>query len=274
MIKMYLEEIRSLLENRIAPKIYNLDSEIYGFHYGSTQNEKIIKRVLLTVDITLESIQFALKNKINLIISIYPLISEPLTNFNQDLVNKLTLLSKLPITIFALNSPFIGAEGGIIDTLMEALYLQLDKILEKKNKWGIKLPIGRMCIPKKYINDEAPITLETLIKRISSNLKMKTVRYVGNIKKNVNKICITNIHFNFLDIIEKCLKNECDCLIITCIDYNLASYANNLGLSLIEISEFEINFLSIKKLFNILSLQYPHEEFFIFNAASPLKIHQ
>jgi len=274
MVKMYLEEIRYLLESRIAPKIYKLDSEIYGFHYGSTKNEKLIKKILLTVDITLESIHFALKNKINLIISIYPLISEPLTNFSSNLVNKLTLLSKLPITIFALNSPFVRAEGGIFDTIMEALYLQLDKILEMKNKRGFTLPIGRICIPKRYLNDKTPITLETLIKRINSNLKMETIRYVGDIKKIINKICIINPSSNLLNIIEEPLKNSCDCIILTYLDYHLASYANNLGLSLIEISEFEINLLSIKKLFNILSLQYPHEEFFIFNATNPLKNYQ
>ena len=271
MVGMYLEEIRSLLENRIAPKTYSLDSEIYGFHYGSTKNEKIIKKILLTVDLTLESIYFAIKNKINLIISVYPLISEPLTNFNSNLVNKLSLLSKFPITIFALNSAIIGAQGGILDTIRETLYLQLDKVFETRSSSGLIIPLGRICLSKGYLNDEKTITLETLIKRVKANLKMETVNYVGNIKKKINKICIIGAYYNLIDIIKEILKEECDCFIITHIDYQLASYANNMGLSLIEISEFEINSLTIRKLYNLLSIQYPHEEFFIFNALNPLK---
>ncbi|MFX0178355.1 MAG: Nif3-like dinuclear metal center hexameric protein [Candidatus Hodarchaeota archaeon] len=268
---MYLEDIISLLENKIAPKSFNVDSEIYGIHYGSKQNDKVIKKVLLTVNLDLESIHFAIKNKVNLIISIYPLITEPLTKFNSNLINKLSLLSKFPITIFALNLAYMGAQGGVTDTIMEALYLQLDKIFEIKTSDKTSVPIGRICFPKRYIKNEKPITLETLIKRVKSNLKMKTVNYVGDIQKIIEKVCIIAGNLNFLKILKESIKEECDSFVIGNIDYFLASYAKDLGLTLIEVSQYEANLLSVKKLYNILSLQYPHEEFFIFDSKSPLK---
>jgi putative NIF3 family GTP cyclohydrolase 1 type 2 len=268
---MYLKDIRSILESRIAPKNYNRSSEIYGIHYGSAQNEKIIKKILLTVNLDIESIHFALKNKINLIISAYPLITKPIAKFNSNLINKLSLLSKYPITIFSLNSAYIGAEGGVLDTIIEALYLQLDKIVEIKTAENKFLPLGRICIPKKYLNNNKSITLETLIMRIKTNLKMKTVNYVGNTQKIIDKVCIIVGNLNLMEILNEDIKEKCDCYILEKIDYPLASFAESLGFTLIEISHFETTRLSIKKLYNILSLQYPHEEFFIFESKNPVK---
>ena len=131
---MFLNEIKNLLENELSPKIYNFNSEIYGIHYGKISNKKIIKKVMITVDLNLESIHFALKNKINLIISIHGLINKPIKKFNTELINKLTLLSKFPIHIFVLNKTFIAANGGISDTIMEVLYLKLDKPFMIRNK--------------------------------------------------------------------------------------------------------------------------------------------
>jgi len=126
---MYLEEIETILKNKISPKFYQIDSEIYGFHYNRSSREKIIKKIMITVDLSLESIHFAIKSKVNLIISHHGLFQEQPRNFNTDLINKLSLLSRYPISIYILNTPFIAAEGGISDTIMEALYLKLERPL-------------------------------------------------------------------------------------------------------------------------------------------------
>ena len=62
---MLLEEITSLLKNKLSPEKYKLDSEIYGIQYGNKHKQKSIKKVLLTLDLSLEAIHFALKKKYN-----------------------------------------------------------------------------------------------------------------------------------------------------------------------------------------------------------------
>ena len=141
---MYLKEIVLLLEKKLSPKLFKLNSEVYGIQYGNSNPKKIIKKVMITLDLSIEAIHFAIIKKVNLIISYRGLIDKPIKNFNQNLVNKLSLLSKYPISIFVLNSSFIAAEEGISDTIMEALYFDLDRTFDIKNKIGEKIPIGRI----------------------------------------------------------------------------------------------------------------------------------
>ena len=139
---MLLEEIKSLLEKKISPKIYRLNSDIYGIHYGQDNNDKYIRKVMLTLDLNRDAIYYAVKNKVNLIISQRGLINKPITHFNNDFVHKLTLLTKFPITVFVLSTPFIAAEEGMSDTIRESLFLKLDSTLTIKNQVRTKIPIG------------------------------------------------------------------------------------------------------------------------------------
>ena len=143
MSNIYLEEIVLLLENQLSPRIFELKKDFYGIKYGNVQN-KIIKKIMLTLDLTLKSIHFAVKNKINLIITLKGLLNKSVTCFNRHHINKLTLLTRQPIIIFTLNTSFIAAEGGISDTIMEALYLNLVNIFNINKENGERIPIGRI----------------------------------------------------------------------------------------------------------------------------------
>ncbi|MFX1584097.1 MAG: Nif3-like dinuclear metal center hexameric protein [Promethearchaeota archaeon] len=262
------------MENELSPKIYNFNSEIYGIHYGKISNEKIIKKIMITVDLNLESIHFAIKNKINLIISIHGLINQPIKKFTTELINKLTLLSKFPIHIFVLNETFIAANGGISDTIMEALYLKLDKPFMIRNKNKNSIPIGRICFPNKYPHDKDSLNLEELIIRIKSNLDMNKISYVGDLNRTIEKICIIGGESLKIEYIHKLIKQGCDCIISGKIFHSIANYAKEIGICLIGISLFNSKILALRKLYNFLSLHYPYEEFFFCNAKNPLKVYK
>ena len=157
---MFIQEIQSILINKLSPKIFKLNSEIYGFQYNQNRVNKSIKKVMLTIDLSIEALHFAVKNKVNLIISHHGLTDNSIKKFNQNLINKLTLLTRYPIAIFVLNSSFIAAEGGVSETIANALYLNLERTFDIKNSKGIKIPIGRICTPKHYLNDNQIMTLE------------------------------------------------------------------------------------------------------------------
>lgn len=271
---MFLNDIKNLLENELSPKIYNFGSEIYGIHYGKISNDKIIKKIMITIDLNLESIHFAIKNKISLIISIHGLINKPIIQFNGELINKLTLLSKFPIHIFVLNKAFIAANGGISDTIMEALYLKLDKPFMIRNKNENLIPIGRICYPNRYPHDKKSLNLEDLIIRVKSNLDINNISYVGNLNRTIEKICIIGEETLKIAYLQKLIKKGCDCIISGKTFHNIANHAKEFGISLIGISLFKSKMLALRKLYNFLSLQYPYEEFFFFNGKNPLKVYK
>lgn len=270
MNSMYLEEIETILKNRVSPKFYQIDSEIYGFHYNRSNGEKIIKKIMITVDLSLETIHFAVKSKVNLIISHHGLFQKKVRNFDPHLINKLSLLSRYPISIYILNSPFIAAEGGISETIMEALYLKLESPLNIRNKTGTKIPLGRICSPEKYPGKHTNMNLESLLKRMKVNLNMKSIPYVGTLNKEINRICI--VGGNDVDefMIRKVVRKGCDCFISFNIDHHLASLARDLGLILIEASHYNSEIIALRKLCNYFSLEFPHTEFILFESKNPI----
>jgi dinuclear metal center YbgI/SA1388 family protein len=271
---MFLHQIEELLTHKLSPKIYKLDSEIYGFQYNQNKLDKSVKKVMLTIDLSVNALHFAVKNKINLIISHHSLIKKPTEKFNQDLINKLILLTKFPIAIFVLNSSFIAAEGGVSETIADVLYLNIERTFDIKNDKGIKVPIGRICTPKKYLNNNnQELTLEALIKRIKTHLELAHISYVGDLKKTVKKICVVGGDTLNPRYLRKVKALNCDCYISGRFDYFSATYGRDLGIALIETSHYALEILTLKKMGNILSLEFPYIEFTIFESADPFNIY-
>lgn len=268
---MLLQEIAAILTNNLSPKAFKINSETYGLYYGKNRSNKLIKKGMLTIDLTLAAIHYALKQKVNLIISNHSLTNKPIKKFNQNIINKLALLSKYPISIFVLNSTFISAEEGISDTIANALYLKIDTTFEIKNKEGIKVPIGRICSPINYLNEKKPFILENLINRIKTNLNLPCVSYVGDLKKSIKKICIIGGDRSKTNFIKKAMNMGCDCYISGKINYFDAVFARDIGLNLIETSHYQNVLLAMKKFSNLLSLEFPDVEFFLFESKNPIK---
>ena len=269
---MLYDEIQSLIERKLSPRMYGINSEFYGLYYGQVNSKKHIKRLMFTVDLSLESIHYAIKNKINLIISLHGFTKDPITNFNQFLINKLTLLSKYPILIFIIGSSFIAAEGGISDTLMEALNLKLEKPLNIKNHRSEKVPIGRICYPNSYIQPEKALTIDNLLKRIKSNLSTEKILFVGDSSSLVNKVCIVGRESVDFNCLRKAFKKGCDCFISGNFDHRIASFAKDAGLNLIGISLYNCSTVALRKLHNLLSLEFPHDDFYFFEAQNPIQV--
>ncbi len=268
---MNLQDIKKYLSRKISPKVFRLNSDAYGMQYDKRKSDVLIKKVMLTMDISLEAIHFAVKNKISLIIANNGLIHNPVNKFNLSLINKLSLLSRYPISIFVLSSSFIGAEGGISDTLVSALHFKLEHLFEIKNKMGVKIPIGRICSPLNYINKNHKITLEDILNRIKTNLHVQAISYIGDLDKPIKKICVVGGDNSNISLFTKAVKFGCDCYISGKINYKEGTFARDLGIELIEISSYKKGILTLKKLCNILGLEFPQVEFFLFESKDPFK---
>ena len=270
---MDLSEITHILTEKISPKEYKTKSEVYGLHYSEGNSEKIINKVILTVDLNLEAIHYAILNKVNLIISHHGLFKRSLKNFNPNLIKKLNLLSNYPISIFVLNTPYICAEGGISETLMDILYLKLDNVFKIQIKSFQEIPVGRICHPEPFNSKAASITLEKILQRVKSNLKMNYIYYIGDLKRTIKKICIIGADFVDEKILAKAKNQGCDCIISFKIDHHLAEFAREIDLTLIAVSHYQTESITLRKLCNILSLEFPKCEFLLYESSDPQKIY-
>ena len=270
---MKLEEIAHQLEYSLSPKVFTLEDEFYGIQYG-IMNYKNIKRVLLTLEVNINTIHYAIKNKINLIISIKGLFQNKIQYISNNLTKRLNLLSKYPILIFIINSSFIAAEGGISDTIMEVLSLKLERILEVDTNINKKVPIGRVCSPKPYPSEKAGLSLDALIKRIRNNFENPNIPYIGDLNKRIKNICVIGGRFLDTSHLERAPEDDINCFITNKIDHLDFGYVKELGLSLIQVPYHKSAILAIKRLYNLLSIEFPQDEFFLIQSDDPLKIYK
>jgi putative NIF3 family GTP cyclohydrolase 1 type 2 len=251
MIKMLLKEIVSIMENKLSPRSFCLKQDIYGIQYGDCYENKTIKKIILTIDLSLAAIHHAIKKKANLIISYHGLIDKPLMKFKKNL---------------------IGAEEGISDTIAEKMFLKIDRTFDVINNNGVSIPLGRICNPMYFPDQKNPLKLDQLIKRIKTNFDMKNIHYVGDLNNEIEKIAIIGGENSKIKYLEKAARFGCNCYITGNIKHYEAVYARNIGLNLIEISYYDSILISLRKLSNFLSLEFPNDEFHCYDSNNPLNI--
>ena len=116
------------------------------------------------------------------------------------------------------------------------------------------------------------MTLDNLLRRIKSNLEVEDILFVGELNSEVKKICIVGSDKLNRNYLRKALKYECDCYISGYFDHQSASYAKESRLNLIGISLYNCNTIALKKMHNILSLEFPRDDFYFFESRNPINV--
>ncbi len=258
---MKYEEIKRFL-NKLFPSYLTLKPENYGIHINHQIRNKNINKILLSLDLSFETLYFAIQKKIDFIISLSGLFKRRISNINEILSKKLKIFSKFPVSVFILNSAFLVSEGGVLDTLLDVLLLRLEKPLFLKNYKKKLVPIGKICSPLFYPNENNSLNLEKLLKRIKNNLNISNVLYLGSLDMKIKRILILGDGLNN-EFIFKSSNFNYDC----CISMNFKNLnrilADDLGISIIFIPRILCEYITLKKLNNILSLEFPNTEFYI-----------
>lgn len=269
--KMYLKTILDHLKDQYFLTTSN-KNDFPRIQFGDDDDQKIINKVLFTLDPTLNSIHFALEKKINLILSYNGLIEKPIYRFNVNLVKKLALLTKYPISLFYIQDFFLTSQGGIIDNLIDLFYLELLEPLYLRNKE--KVPYGRICKVNRYSMQSKEVTFLDLIKRISAKFNLNAIQIVGDLNQKITKVAIIGGSGNdfFEETLRKLLDKECNCLITTKINHKTANFAKEMDISVILLTNYQFAILSFKRLYKAMSLQFPRTSFYWYDSKDPFQI--
>jgi putative NIF3 family GTP cyclohydrolase 1 type 2 len=263
---MLCKEIIHYIQNELFPKEFCIKPEFYGFQYKSpTINLNTdFKKVLFTIDVDIDSIYYALKNKIRLILSHHFFFNKKLCKIDSYLSKKLSLLSNASMSVFSLGSSFIAAENGVSETICEKLFCEKDHPFEIKVKKRI-IPIGRVCIPRSYkfrnkqIKPKS-IKLGELIERAKYNFQIENLKYLGNLNTQISRICIIGGSFSKTWLLKKALEMECNCFVTGNFGNQQFKFAKESKLTLIEIPCYSAEIGTLKKTVNILNLRFPQDE--------------
>ena len=225
---------------RIAPPYLKEDFDNVGLMVGD--RKRSVKKVLLALDCTLNVIEEAKKEDVDLIITHHPLIFRRPNNITTDTLQgkKIIELIKNDISLYSSHTNLDSVEEGLNSTIVSILGFEKGKILEN-NKREQSAGLGRL------VSLADSISLEELVNKIKKALNINNLRVVkGNDK--ISKIAIIN--GSGQDFIGKAVSLGADCIITGDTTYHFASDYKEMGVSILDVGHFaseQIVFFDVMK---------------------------
>ena len=188
--------------------------------------ERPIHRVLLSLDITQEAVDYAIENNFDAIISHHPLIFSPMRSINGcDVKSRIiTKLMRNGISAFSFHTRLDAVSGGVNDTLCGLLSVENVEPFMEGN-----IPLGR-------IGTVSPVAAKDLAKKVKTILSAEDVS-VTCPDKIVSKIVV--VGGGGKDSIDTAIDVFADCLITGEVSYNALLDAADSGLSIICAGHFQ-----------------------------------
>lgn len=196
---MKIKEIIKKIED-LAPLCYQEDWDNSGYQVDLGDND--ISGLILTLDVTQDSLCFAKEKGAGLIISHHPLIFSPIKSLRiDDHISSLAIQAiENGISIYASHTSLDAANGGVNDILADKLTYDLPHILDE-NEYGTG--IGR------YGHIEE-ISLEDLAARTAKALDTSLV-YYGNPSTRIMTLAVSGGSGG--SMIDLAIEKGADCLI-------------------------------------------------------------
>ena len=181
------------------------------------------KKVLIALDVTMDTVKYACEKGFDTIISHHPLVfrsQKSLTPLSYT-QNKLITLIKNGVGVMSFHTCLDASKGGVNDVLCACLGIEnftIDPID----------PIGRIG----YLS--VPCALDEFAKSVKNALGSSVVLYSGN--KPVNKVYV--VGGDGKDLIENAIANGCDTIVTGRASYNTAIDAADMGINIVEAGHF------------------------------------
>jgi len=183
-----------------------------------------VKRIMVMLDADVDTIDEAIANNVDLIITHHPILLKPINKVTDD---KLIKLIENGISLYSAHTNLDNANGGVNDVLAQKL--RLDNVGNFLLVENSEL-IGR-------IGNVAECTLEEFIKTVKVALNCKVVRCVGNKDTIIRKVGVCG--GGGADFIPMAKASGCDVYVTGDVKYHQAQVANEIGLCIIDAGHFE-----------------------------------
>jgi dinuclear metal center YbgI/SA1388 family protein len=236
-----------------APKFLMEDYDNIGMMVGDDNKE--VKKVLLSLDCTKEVIKEAINLNSDLIITHHPLIfKKPKNIISGDLLgDKVIALIKEDIALYSCHTNLDSTKGGINETIVNMLGFTSDEIIEPK-----EYPNYKDCGIGRLVRLKEEISLSDIIKLVKEKLNINNMRIVKG-SENVKTIAIIN--GSGQDLFYRAKNLGADCIITGDTTYHFASDFKEIGISIIDAGHFSTEYLAFLKTLEFLSERFKDVEF-------------
>ena len=224
---------------QLAPKSLAEDFDNVGLLLG--RGDRQVKKIMVMLDLDKRTINEAIEARVDLVITHHPIIFSPLKSVTDD---RLLTLIENNISVISAHTNLDSAPGGVNDVLAELLGL--------KNIVSINVISDSPLCAK--AGDIDKCSFGELIRLVKEKLNIKTVRYIGDLSKQVSKVAVLGgSGGDFVAVIK---ENGYDAYITADIKYHQAQFADDVDLCVIDAGHFETENPVCRKLKEYLEAEF------------------
>lgn len=181
---MKLSKITSYLEGK-APISLQEAYDNSGLILGNPDAE--ITKVLVCLDVDIDTIEYAISQNCQLVLSHHPTVFKAIKNFTLQTRESSILIKSIKndLALYSSHTNFDSAEGGLSDLICAKLGLKNTKVLKSYSYDSAEYGAGRY-------GETEPIDGNNFISKMKSKLGLDTIRYVGQIPQTVIRVAVYN----------------------------------------------------------------------------------
>lgn len=241
---MKVKDIVDIMD-KLAPKELIEDWDNTGFQLGNPERE--VEKILLALDITKETIDYAINEDIDMIITHHSLFFIPVKSIysNTPKGKIIYKLVKNDIAVFSAHSNLDLSEDGVNEALSEKLELKDTEVLVDKGTYNVDGIIknsgfGRIGHIKRKME------LIDFLEYVKEKLDCETIRLYGDKKKLVKRVAVCG--GSATDFIKDAHKHNADVYITGDIRSFDAQLAFDLGIPVIDANHYETERVVLPKI--------------------------
>jgi len=234
--------------NKFAPLCLQEDYDNSGLVCGNITDE--INSVLITIDVTEEVVDEAVKNGDNLIISHHPLLFKAIKNLlpNNYIHRSLIKAIKNNIAIFSAHTNLDSVINGVNGKIADKLNLINRRILQPKTE---NTNVGMGIIAQL----QSPCNTMEFLKEVKKVFLCERIRYSDICKSKISKVAICG--GSGASLIGEALKQEADIYITGDIKYHEYFLSEN-KIILADIGHFESEQFTKEIFFELVTKKIPN----------------
>ena len=230
---MKIVDIINIID-KAAPEEFAMDWDNSGFLLGDKNSE--VKKVLVALDVTSDSVEQAIHEKCNMIIAHHPMFFKGIKSIDYGTPqgNVIKKLIKNDISVYACHTNKDASEQGINARLAEMFSLTEVEVLEK-NPNNSEVGIGRVG------NLEKEISLTRLCEMTKALLNTPCVRLIKGKADTIKRMAVASGSCS--EFIPEAVKLGAEVIITADMKYHDSLDAAELGVSVIDAGHYPTEFL-------------------------------
>lgn len=235
-------QLRELLKSvkKYYPEFLQYDWDNSGLNIGDLESE--VSKVLTTLEVTKSTIEEAIDNNVDLIISHHPFLFSKINAITTD-EDKGKLIYKLihnNISVYCMHTSYDVAIDGLNDVFLDKIGIEnigiLDEIGSSPDyRNGEVYGLGRVG----KLNE--PVKVVDFIGYLKEKLNLKSARFIGNSETIVEKIAV--VTGSGAEYFSEIKNTDIDLLITGDMKYHQAVDATELGVCVVDLGHFGTEYI-------------------------------